>query len=390
MYTQPGTTLKAVTHVICRVFLAVLRTPGLVSLLILLTLYNIAEKLFSDSFFPAQLEGYVWPPAFPSSWRFLLLLLVIVPVFTFIQVLRLLASLPPLPFLIDRWSKAFRTQHPSHQGYSMLQQPRAVLIDSRELFNASDEENPLVEGAEGCSERSFSTPSPTPRLLLQHHRVWWIQLLTYVILFCVSTWVGVHYEQSGDVRYREAIQAAVARPRRQGYGKQGEFLEPLGSNTTDTGSEKIFIAAMFYNNEQVIPYWQNSLIKVIHYLGPDNVFISIVESHSTDGSPGLLKALDADLARMSVPRRILTGDEAVPKPDDMSGNNRIGFLAATRNRAMEPLMVGGYDRVVFSNDIFMEPESLVELLETNDGDYDMACGLDFGHFGYGHPTSAYP
>jgi hypothetical protein len=144
---------------------------------------------------------------------------------------------------------------------------------------------------------------------------------------------------------------------------------------------------MFYNNERVIPYWHDSLIKVIHYLGPDNVFVSIVESHSTDGSPQLLEALDADLARMGVMRRILTEDEAVPKPDDMNGNNRIEFLAATRNRAMEPLLMGGYDRVVFSNDIFIEPESLVELLETNDGDYDMACGLDFGHFGYARPTA---
>jgi len=158
--------------------------------------------------------------------------------------------------------------------------------------------------------------------------------------------------------------------------------KPLVLKVAYTNSEKIFIAAMFSNNEPVIHYWHDSLIKVIHYLGSDNVFVSIVESHSTDGSPQLLEALDADLASMGVPRRILTRDEAVPKPDDMSGNNRIEFLAATRNRAMEPLMVGGYDRVVFSNDIFIEPESLVELLETNDGRYDMACGLDFGHFGY--------
>lgn len=157
-------------------------------------------------------------------------------------------------------------------------------------------------------------------------------------------------------------------------------------------SEKIFIAAMFYNNEYVIPYWHDTLIKVIHYLGPDNVFVSIVESHSTDESPQLLDALDADLALLGVSRRILTRDKAVPKPDDMRGNNRIEFLAATRNRVIEPLIVGGYDRVVFSNDIFIEPESFVELLETNSGDYDMACGLDMGHFGsvtsdcYGTPV----
>ena len=114
------------------------------------------------------------------------------------------------------------------------------------------------------------------------------------------------------------------------------------------------------------------------------MFVSIVESYSTDSSPQLLKALDTELMLMGVQRRILIGDETVSKPDDMSGNNRIEFLAATRNRALEPLMEGGYDRVVFSNDIYIEPESWIELLETNDGGYDMACGMDFSNFGYAY------
>jgi len=251
-------------------------------------------------------------------------------------------------------------------------------IDRRQLFNIAEEDNALVENA----EESFSRPpSPSPRPMVLHHQPWRIQLLIYVMLFCVSTWVGVHYEQPGDVRFRHSIQSAVAHPRRQGYGKQGDLLELAKLKAAYTISEKIFIAAMFHDNERVIPYWHDSLIKVIHYLGPDNVFVSIVESHSTDSSPQLLEALDARLARMGVSRRIITGDKTVSKPDDMSWNNRIEFLAATRNRALEPLMAGGYDRVVFSNDIFIEPESFVELLETNDGDYDMACGLDFAHFG---------
>lgn len=374
-------TSRALIYLIYRIFLIVLRIPCLVSLLIFLTLYYIAEQVFSNRFFPAQ-EGHVFLPAFPSSWRTLLLLLLVVPTFVFIQVLRLLAAQFPHPLLIDRWNKAFGTR--DRGGYVMAQQDGR--IDRRESLNIVDEENPLLHSAEECSERSFSRPtSPTPRFFgLPHLKARRIQILAYVILFCASTWVGVHYEQSGDVRYRDAIQNAVARPRRQGHGKQGELFEPVRSNATYTVPEKIFIAALFYNNEQVIPYWHNSLIKLIHYLGPDNVFVSIVESHSTDRSPQLLEALDTDLAHMNVSRLILIGDEAVPKPDDMNGNNRIEFLAATRNRAMEPLMVGGYDRVVFSNDIFIEPESWVELLETNDGDYDMACGLDFGHFGYAH------
>ncbi|OAX41049.1 glycosyltransferase family 69 protein [Rhizopogon vinicolor AM-OR11-026] len=247
----------------------------------------------------------------------------------------------------------------------MLQRDSAIARPVELVFDVAEEENALLENAEEGSERHSRPSPPTACLAGPHHKQWWIQLVTYALLFVVSTWIGLHYEQPGDVRYRDSIQSAVAHPLRQGYGKQ----------------EKIFVAAMFYNNEQVIPYWHNSLVKVIHYLGPDNVFVSIVESHSTDNSPQLLEALDADLALMGVPRRILIADESVSKPDDMSWNNRIDFLAATRNRALEPLMEGGYDRVVFSNDIYIEPESMVELLETNDGDYDMACGMDFAHFG---------
>ena len=139
---------------------------------------------------------------------------------------------------------------------------------------------------------------------------------------------------------------------------------------------------MFYNNEHVIPYWSNSLIKAIHYLGEDNVFVSILESGSEDRSPALLQQLDDRLAVMNVSRRILTQDTAIMKPDDMGGNNRIRFLSSLRNHALEPLVeMGGYDKVVFSNDIYIEPETIVELLNTADGEYDMACGMDFGHFG---------
>lgn len=111
--------------------------------------------------------------------------------------------------------------------------------------------------------------------------------------------------------------------------------------------------------------------------------MSIVESYSSDDSPALLRAFETKLQAMSVPNRILTHDTSVPRPPSMvTGPPRIDFLAATRNFVLEPLTVhGGYDRVLFSNDVFVEAESIVELLETNRGEYDMACGLDFQQWG---------
>ena len=139
---------------------------------------------------------------------------------------------------------------------------------------------------------------------------------------------------------------------------------------------------MFYNNEKVIPYWSDSIIKAIHYLGTDNVFVSILESGSDDQSSVLLQQLNDRLGAMDVQRHILTQDGVITKPDDMGEIERIHFLSALRNRVLEPLVEnGGYDKVIFSNDIFVEPETIVELLYTADGEYDMACGMDYGHWG---------
>ena len=147
-------------------------------------------------------------------------------------------------------------------------------------------------------------------------------------------------------------------------------------------TEKIYIAAAFYNNEVVLPYWSQSMLSAIRYLGPENVFVSVVESYSHDKTPELLREFDASLAKLHVSRRILVQDTATEKPEDLSFDNRIEFLAAVRNRAMEPLVeYGGYDKVLFSNDVYVEPESIIELIETADGNYDFACAMDFNHFG---------
>ncbi|KAJ7587105.1 cryptococcal mannosyltransferase 1-domain-containing protein [Mycena floridula] len=137
---------------------------------------------------------------------------------------------------------------------------------------------------------------------------------------------------------------------------------------------------MFYNNDLVLPYWTREMLKVINHLGKENVYVSIVESYSTDNTPALLRSFDAQLAALGIERRIIVQDISVGRDPDVkeTGQARVEYLAKIRNRVMEPLIEkGGYDRVLFSNDVFVEAESVVELLETNDGDWDMVCGTDF-------------
>ncbi|KAG1718511.1 uncharacterized protein EDB91DRAFT_1258518 [Suillus paluster] len=195
-------------------FHSISRNPGLLSFSILVALYIITEMVFSVAFF----WGFSgWRPAFPLSWRFLLLLLFVVPIFAFIQVSRFL-----LPLLINRWNGTVGGMNLSQQGYVMLQR-NGTTDAPTELFDAAEEENALLENVEEGSERSRPV-SPTAHLVVPHPKWWWIQLLAYIVLFCVSTWVGLHYEQPGDVRYRDSIQSAVDHPRRQGYGKQGALV----------------------------------------------------------------------------------------------------------------------------------------------------------------------
>ncbi|TBU36820.1 cryptococcal mannosyltransferase 1-domain-containing protein [Dichomitus squalens] len=163
----------------------------------------------------------------------------------------------------------------------------------------------------------------------------------------------MHYEHPGDIRFRPALRKTLAErhPSPRGYAR----------------GEKVFIAAAFHQNEQVLPYWTQTTLDAITYLGTDNVFVSVVENYSSDRSPELLREFASELDKRGVKNRILVQDETIKKPEKV---------------ALEPLLAhGGYDKVLFSNDIFIEPESVIELLETRDGDFDFACGLDFGHFG---------
>jgi len=213
--THGHPTSKAILHVGSRLAFAVSRVPSLVSALIFVAIYIMIEIVFAVLYVPI-FKG--WKPAFPLSWRFLLVLLLVVPIFTFTQVLRLL-----LPLLVDRWNRVNGGVDLSH-SYVMLRRddtiPRPVV-----LFDVAEEENALLENAEDVREHSSRPTSPCASHTGPHHKLWWIQFVIYFLLFVASTWVAVHYEQPGDVRYRDSIRSAVAHPRREGYGRQGKHLD---------------------------------------------------------------------------------------------------------------------------------------------------------------------
>ncbi|KAI8976322.1 cryptococcal mannosyltransferase 1-domain-containing protein [Trametes punicea] len=300
-----------------------------------------------------HLQG-VWEPAFPLPWTLWIAFLATVPFWAALQLLWLLAI-----FFFRRRCAARLSKSWSQNGY--------IPLNSR----SSNEEDgvPLSPPSPTQHPQPFTYPLRA-RFPSLASIIFLLQLVFYASLVIAGVYEYKHYEHPGDLRLRPALRAALADP----HGPNPAGYAPR--------KEKIFIAAAFHQNEAVIPYWTRSIHDVIRYLGTDNVFVSIVENYSDDRSPELLRAFAHDLTALGVQHRVHVQDETVKKPEHLEWNARIEFLAAIRNQALEPLLqTGGFDRVLFSNDIFIEPESVLELLDTRDGEYDFACGLDFGHFG---------
>ncbi|RTE69933.1 hypothetical protein BHE90_015682 [Fusarium euwallaceae] len=159
---------------------------------------------------------------------------------------------------------------------------------------------------------------------------------------------------------------------------------------------RVYIASLHWNNERILrDSWNQGLLDLVSVLGPSNVFVSLYESGSRDGSKDAIGELDKALEVMGVPRNITldktTHAVAMASPPLEPGNGwvktprgrielrRISYLAQLRNRSLQPLKDMArngieFDYVLFLGDVV--PDVLV-LLNTNNREYAAACSLDF-------------
>ncbi|KAI0787276.1 cryptococcal mannosyltransferase 1-domain-containing protein [Fomes fomentarius] len=337
-----STMLKSI-HVLrflswCKALLVVARNPPIVPRVIHFLLHFFCIQILLHLLFDGT-----WRPAFPYSWFAWVALLLTLPTFAATRLMWLLR----MSWLSRRSRKGVgRTR----DGYVML----------------DDTERGEEVTVRVLAETHPETLSGLLRTNLLSH--WAGQYIIYALILLVAVHECRNFENPADVRFRHALGEALLdpHPRPSGYGR----------------GEKVFIAAAFHQNEAVLPYWTRSMLDVITYLGTNNVFVSILEGYSGDRSPELLEEFARELDRRGVQNRIVVRDTSIPKPGVLEWNPRIEFLAGTRNRVLEPLVASGeYDKVLFSNDVYVEPESVIELLETHDGAFDFACGMDFGNFG---------
>jgi len=138
-----------------------------------------------------------------------------------------------------------------------------------------------------------------------------------------------------------------------------------------------FIAALLMDNEKIMINWNKELLKFIEIIGNDYVYVSIIENgDSEDRTREYLENLQDILNKMNIKNNII-----ITKLFDRYGQDRVAWLASLRNAAINPLKSLDWDynntRIIFLNDIWFHYIDLIKLINSNNGMYDMVCGMDF-------------
>lgn len=173
------------------------------------------------------------------------------------------------------------------------------------------------------------------------------------------------------------VTAWVALSALRGWAPAHLPVPPAWRASNDT----YFIASILYNAERILPQYTDSLLTFARDVGPDRVYVSVLENDSQDRTPAMLQALRRTLQHAGVRHTIVSA----PLPASIRSLERIQRLSTLRNRAMRPL----YDdvhmpisKVVWINDVLYTPHMLHHLVHTLNGTYDQACALDYFWLGF--------
>ncbi|PBK85662.1 capsular associated protein [Armillaria gallica] len=164
------------------------------------------------------------------------------------------------------------------------------------------------------------------------------------------------------------------------YLRNDASISPLPSNGT------YYIAANLYNSAKVLPAWTKEMKLLIDHIGRQNVFVSIYESNSDDGTQEILRMFQKELDEQGVGNHMVV-QEGIRDRWGLNSPGRISYMADIRNKVLEPLRVMGdqdgkiFTKVLFFNDVYFDWRAIVRLIRTKDGDYDLACALDFDGVG---------
>jgi len=152
------------------------------------------------------------------------------------------------------------------------------------------------------------------------------------------------------------------------------------SQRTQLAGKEFFLAANFYNNEAILPDFISETLKLVDLLGTEHIYISVYENGSKDGSKHLLQDFKHTLDNLSVRNTVVTDSAKKPLMDIEV--DRIEYLSGLRNKLLTPLETSealrqSITHIMFYNDVTFTVEDSLELLFTNDMEYDAVCSLDF-------------
>ena len=156
-----------------------------------------------------------------------------------------------------------------------------------------------------------------------------------------------------------------------------EYLaEPAPKSNGEIEQKKYFFALDLHQCTHILPRLMGSIVEAIHFLGPENCALSVVEGRSTDGTFEILSLLQQNLTNVGI--------EYYFESSDINPNqSRIQALADLRNHALKPLR-DNFDRfsqditVIFLNDVAICMEDILELIHQRMfQEAVMTCAMDW-------------
>ena len=159
--------------------------------------------------------------------------------------------------------------------------------------------------------------------------------------------------------------------------KTAELSDVVKSVTAS--SRGFYVAALLRNSCKLASHFALEMIKLVLILGAGkrgHVFISVLESGSTDCSKQVISLLKEILDMSSVPNNIRFG-----MPSPQGGGTRVDLLQSLRNEVLSDLYSSSheYDEVVYLNDVYFCASDILRLLRH--GSADIKCGLDMETIG---------
>ena len=172
------------------------------------------------------------------------------------------------------------------------------------------------------------------------------------------------------------------------FNNKDKTLPILSSKNTT-----FYITSNIFNMENTIEVFISEMKKLINYLGENNVIISIIENgDSKDNTRIFLEKFQNYLNDKKILNKFVLNHEIDDQRKEYFSTLkytrfRIEYYSKLRNRCLDFLYeLSNFDfnntMILFFNDIIFHYEDIINLLSTNNEDYDAVCGLDMSFLFY--------